>query len=1330
MEQRGRGLAACAALAVFAVLLGVGPARAAAPEELLQIPSDSTVPGSAAGALSFPRDTAADSTTGHIYVSELGNARISEFTAWGQFVKAWGWDVAPGAVNEEQEVRVRASEGQFDLCFEASCTGDLEFDAEASVVQAALNALPSISAGGGAVSVSGGSGETLRIYVVRFDTGSLAGTDAAELVASDGTAPLGGVPSPGASVATRANGTPGGTGIESCTTASGCQAGDAGNGAGQFNSPRGIAVDAGGDVYVFESPLSGTSLRVQKFNPAGEFLWMVGGGVNQGGGTPANPGNLCTAAHLANGDTCGAGASGTGPREFSNTSVRNFIAFSKTANALLVGDKDRIQEINPDGSFKGQISFEGDFDGKSVSALEVDSTGNIYLALSVTDNVFKLSGAGMLIEEDPYPLKVENPTALAVDAEDSVYIVQPDPNNDDVTDAEVLGFDADGTCIPGMCAGEGFARPPEASSSEQEALQGLGANLCPGSESPGNLYVIYFRGGTASYLKGFGTPPIGCEPPPIKAPSILDQYALSADTDGALVRAEINPHFWPDTRYFVQYGTKPCSEGGCTEEQPGPPGLLLTAKAIDAPVKTAGVFLGGLLPGTTYFFRFVAESGGGGPTLGAEASFMTFNVEDSLPPCPANEAFRIGPSAKLPDCRAYEMVSPLEKGDNDVLAPRAGLHQAATSGGRFTYSSLTPFGEPEGGPSTSQYLAERHPGGWTSEAISPPRTRALPLGIFTKLRNEFKLFSADLCHAWLRPAFDPPLTEDAIQGYLNLYRRENCGVQKGSYGALTTVAPKVETEAYDGLEIQGLAVANTRTVFTANDSLLEGMPPPSTKCLEEGIGCTPQVYERAPDGQLRAVCVLPGGEAVDPAKEACYAGTARDFFGQGTGGSFENAVSADGKRIFWTASELDIGGGLGGGQIYARTDPDFSVAGDETTVAVSKTAEELSGSDESIYWTASENGAKAIFTAGALGSGADLYQFAVDTETTTPIAPDVRGLLGASEDASRIYFVSTAALPGSGTNSEGKEAVAGQLNLYLHLDGAGPSFIGTLAAADKGGLGFLSPFAQSPLGRTARLTADGRNLAFVSTASLTGFDNKDAIAGTPAAEVFHYDADSDLLRCVSCNPTGIRPTGREEGGIWTAARIPGFERALYPSRLLSEDGRRLFFESFEALLPRDTNGQQDVYQWEEAGKGSCDSSDSSFNPEAGGCVELISSGESPRESSFLDASPSGEDVFFATLSSLVPPDYGLVGVYDARVGGGFSYPEPEPPCEGEACQSPPPPPQAVTPASSAYVGPGNPPLTKKCPKGKRKVKKRGKVRCVKKKGQRKQGQGAKGRTGR
>jgi hypothetical protein len=190
---------------------------------------------------------------------------------------------------------------------------------------------------------------------------------------------------------------------------------------------------------------------------------------------------------------------------------------------------------------------------------------------------------------------------------------------------------------------------------------------------------------------------------------------------------------------------------------------------------------------------------------------------------------------------------------------------------------------------------------------------------------------------------------------------------------------------------------------------------------------------------------------------------------------------------------------------------------------------------------------------------------------------------------------------------------------------------------------------------------------------------------------------------------------RELGSeFFAAAQIPLFENTLYGARALSDDGSRLFFESSDALVARDTNGKQDVYEWEALGTGGCDGADVGFSSAAHGCIELISSGQSAKDALFVDASPSGNDVFFISLSSLLPQDFGLLDIYDARVGGGFPPPpRPQEPCEGEACQSPPLPSEAPTPSSSVLGGYRQVvPAEKHCREGRRAVRRKGKVRCL------------------
>jgi len=161
--------------------------------------------------------------------------------------------------------------------------------------------------------------------------------------------------------------------------------------------------------------------------------------------------------------------------------------------------------------------------------------------------------------------------------------------------------------------------------------------------------------------------------------------------------------------------------------------------------------------------------------------------------------------------------------------------------------------------------------------------------------------------------------------------------------------------------------------------------------------------------------------------------------------------------------------------------------------------------------------------------------------------------------------------------------------------------------------------------------------------------------------------------CASCNPTGARPAGTEAhpeladvenwGPQWIAANIPGWTRysvtsTLYQSRYLSDSGR-LFFNAHDGLVPQDVNGAGDVYEYEPPGVGGCSSSSVWFSERSGGCVDLISSGSSPEESAFLDASATGGrdaqghegggDAFFLTSAKLSSQDFDTaLDVYDAH----------------------------------------------------------------------------------
>jgi DNA-binding beta-propeller fold protein YncE len=1225
---------------IFLMLAFAASAMAAAPELLLRAPAEQTQTGAGAAELNHPRGIAVDPDTGHLFVAELQNARISEYTAWGLFVKSWGWGVADGSA-------------------ELQTCGPFEPEEDPD---------PSL-----------------------------------------------------------------------------CREGTPGAASGQFGGPFGVAVDDNGEVYVYDL----TNFRIQKFSPAGQFQLMFGGDVNKTkveAAAPAAQRNVCP---FEPGDVCQAGASGEGPSQLSG-GVGNYIAYSSTEHGIVVGDKDGIQIFNLDGSFKEEIPFEGPlaaFAGETVNALDIDEDGSIYFSLSGLDDLYKLDPAGSPVapgKPDESKFAVEDPMALAVDPQGNVYGVKVgEPVS---RGGYVVGFDALGNPIDGMEPDDEFGQVeievfPEFDTTFKDDLVGIATNQCSGSEGSTLLITRDNQSfeNDRSYISAYGPGPIGCELPPPKAPAIVSQFATSVGRGEAMVKARTNPKFWPDVSYYVQYGTDKCSLGGCPGKAPVEP-VLLTGKVVNFPVATAGVLLDGLEPGTTYHYRFVAESGGGGPVFGIdpdgdglalasaeeglEATFRTFRAVAG-PSCP-NDAVRIGTSGKLPDCRAYEMVSPLDKGGGDVAAwiARNGevphffeMDQSAASGDRFTYTSTAAYDAPESAPFVSQHLSERSAAGWESRSISPPRTESV-VPVTALFHNEFRGFSDDLCSAWIRQYAVAPLTEKAVEKYPNLYKRHNCG-QASTYEALSTAQPPNRVPGAYGLNLRGFSEDGSHTIFTADDDLYDDAP---TLAPEETL-----LYERTPEG-LRFVCYFPSGE---PNPTACSAGTLAGV-GATDLSSLHNAISADGSRIFWTAySGATSSQKSHPGQIYVRID------GMETR--------EISGtvtSEPAFFWTAAEDGSKAIFEVAAGPLKGDLYELDVDTETLTLIAGEVEGPMGASEDASRIYLVSKEDLDDIGPASTGAH------NLYLYEADPGGgggdfTFIMELVGPD---IGSNAPSATDPPTRPVGLSSptraafvsdSGGHATFLSAASPTptGFDNLDATNGQPLAQIYLYDAAEDELRCVSCNPTGSRPTGVNLGFIWAAARIQGWEFAFHAPRVLTDDGTRVFFESFEALVPRDTNGTWDVYQWEEEGKGTCTDQRETFNEDSGGCVNLISSGLSSAKSTFLDADPSGENIFFSTQSSLVGQDYGLNDVYVARVGGGFPEPKQKTECEGEACQSPPPPPPEVTPSTETAAGPGNVPTPLKpkrrpCPKGTRRVRRGGKARCVKRKGKGKKARANKTRRAR
>jgi hypothetical protein len=1189
---------------------------------------------SPAGPCSVPRGVAADPASGNVFVVDQTNNRIQEFTPWGGFVRAFGWDVAP----------------------------------------------------------EGAPGDTPANQ------------------------------------------------LETCTAT--CQGGVGGHGAGQLASGRGVDIDSAGGLYLVDVP----DRRVQKFDVSGptvQFEWMIGKGVEQG---PLNPGDICTATDIAAGDDCGGGGDGTGPGQFFWVNVSGWaegeirgdtVAVDRkgTASAaddrVYVGDQKRIQVFDVDGEYLDELSLT---ESSNPGTLAVDqASGDLYFAyasrLATDPNGVYRAELPEVLRLDPDDgtvldtLPTDIPQSVAVGAAGQVYVFDDEVAFGSSTashPSRILEFDSLGNQTAVLLANV-FANVPGLTTSSACGIEGDALYLS---------HVFAFATYDLPYfIRAYGNPPdpAVCPPPPVP-PTIDESYAVSVGTETAALRAKINPRFWPDTTYRMEYGPAACSSNPCASIPPAP-GKELTDKVTDTPV-AGDVELAGLEPSTTYHYRFIATSSGGGPTVGPDRTFHTFAEPQENAGC-SNQALRTGPSQHLPDCRAYELVSPPEK-DGDVWqganfdpAIADELIQASPDGERITYSTYRAFGDAESADFAPQYLATREGSAWGNHALNPARSGTSFFTLF-RVAIHTQAFSEDLCSAYFIQETDNQVGPEDQPGYTDLLRRDNCGEE--DFQTVTSKAPlNLPADKQDVYwpRVQGFSADGSKTVFRANAKLTNNASNADVY----------QLYMNGP-GIFRLVSVLPDGSAASlNSNVGTQNGNATNYRRD----AGIHAVSEDGSRVYWMATGPGpVAGnstpGQGPGSLYLRLNVDKAPSpiseGECTdsakacTIAVSGAV----GSDPATYWGATPSGSKALFTIGNEGLG-DLYSFDADSQTPTQIATGVEGLVGFSEDLSSVYLVSTDALA-VGAN-------AGDPNLYLWRQGEGLRFI-----SDMGGIKSLTSTSPNTISwsidqgaRTSRVSQDGDTAVFLSDAPLTGFENADIVSGKADREVFLYDASEDELRCVSCNPSGARPTGklaatgRFSFNAWTAAQIPGGPYALHSSRLLAEDGSRLFFESFESLDPRDVNGKLDVYQWRKAGTGECEATDPSYSPGAAGCLSLISTGTHDRDSTFLDASTGGEDVFIRTSQDLVPVDNEYIDIYDARVNGGLSSQHPvfPPSCEGEACRgqgtTPPP---VTPPGTPAFKGPGNPqPQQQKAKKKKaKKHKKKSKQRKSKQKKQSKRARGS------
>jgi hypothetical protein len=324
------------------------------------------------------------------------------------------------------------------------------------------------------------------------------------------------------------------------------------------------------------------------------------------------------------------------------------------------------------------------------------------------------------------------------------------------------------------------------------------------------------------------------------------------------------------------------------------------------------------------------------------------------------------------------------------------------------------------------------------------------------------------------------------------------------------------------------------------------------------------------------------------------------------------------------------------------------------------------------YVYASADGSQAFFastdqltSAAPVGGALKMYDADLTTGTLTYL-PGVTGSIAAvAPDGSDLMFENTATTPA-------------ELDLWRSGPGGGSvSTIAQLPEAPNVG----EPFYGATDISGARASADGSVFVFRTNSPLSGFNDEGGFA-----QVYRYSVTANEVTCVSCPPKGVAPVGNAD----VSHDVEGEEPiTTQDTRVLSEDGSRVFFDTPNALVAQDVNGLRDVYEWED------------------GHVYLISSGTGKEASYVLDSSASGDDVFFTTSAGLAPGDVDEArDVYDARIPRAGDEPPPAAvPCEGDGCQGPASLPAPLSPPGSATLnGEGQLPVPPASPKPKPKPK--------------------------
>lgn len=600
-----------------------------------------------------------------------------------------------------------------------------------------------------------------------------------------------------------------------------------------------------------------------------------------------------------------------------------------------------------------------------------------------------------------------------------------------------------------------------------------------------------------------------------------------------------------------------------------------------------------------------------------------------------------GANSVLPENRGYELVSPPETNASDP-----GSAIPALDGETVDFQS-EPFGDASSGGQTL-YQSQRTAGGWQTRPITPKNVvQSEPFAQTAEL-----FVTPDLSKAIFTTA-QPLVPGDQDEGALDLYEQSSDGtlswITQGSQGGTLPASATFDGATPDGNDV----------VFDSFDSLV----PQATGMEGSARESTEYLYEReVSTGQTHLIDVDNEGNLLNP--EGAILGNGNfltateppvsEFLPANLYGTTTHAISSDGSKIFFESPAPGAGEyRLGSGReypthLYMRKDNSTTVQLDET---------ETARGEEARYVGASEDGSKVFFISNEALAGdefkdTELYMYDTESEKLTAIsaAPEgapavdgaVYGVTAISNDGSHVYYVAKGKLA-SNESSQHETAVEGEPNLYVYDTATGTNtFVTQLGdrevEPEPDDIGALVSYNDTE--RPAVPTPNGNVLVFASLLNLTGEDPNETV------ELYRYEASTEGLICISCSPgsTGSASFGSVGGGSYA----PAGETAP-----MTTTGEQIFFDTENSLTPQDTNGSAPpvvVYYGELKLEVPDDVDVYEWNK---GKISLISAGVAG-DATLQGVTPNASDVLIDTNVQLTKQSTNeYFAVYDARVNGGF-----------------------------------------------------------------------------